>query len=1106
MLALAAQLVFAQSLTTGDISGTVTDQTGGLLAGVTVTITNNATGAKQTTQTNAAGIYRFAFLAPGTYSITWTHPGFQAAKQTTTVALGQGTVQNAQLNLATATTTIQVTEAAVAVQADNGNISTSYNLAQVQDMPNPGQDLTYYAQTAPGALMNTTGEGYGNFSTFGLPATSNIFTINGQTNNDPFLNLNNSGASNLMLGFNEIGEATVVNNAYSGQYGMLAGSQVNYVSRSGANEFHGDAIYFWNGRAFNTNSFFNNAAGVPTPFSNVNQWAANFGGPVRKNKTFFFLDTEGARIVFPESFLVLIPSPAFQSATLANLAATGQTGAIPFYQNMFKVYNSAPGAGAATPVLGGGCDGGAFTALGAGVACADQFRTAPNGETTEQLYTIRVDHTFSEKDRAYVRVQRDNGTQGTYVDPINSAFNILSPQPEMQGQINENHTFGSTAINNLIVSGQFYAAVFGSAAERAQEQALFPTTLTFASGEFTNLGGEDFNFPQGRRVTQYQVIDDFSKTAGNHSLKAGINFHRVDLTDLDFQKFTSGLVIEDSLEDFYSGGGVGNSLIQNFPSQNEQPLAYYNLGAYIQDEWSVTKSFKITPTLRIDHNSNPVCQHNCFSELTVPFTSLDHNANIPYNQAIDPDLNQAFYSTTNILWEPRIGFAWTPTKSGNTVLRGGVGLFGDSFPGFLAEDFALNAPQLNSFTVPNGKITPGVAGNLYTIAAQANTSLLNAFANGGTLASITASNPYFTAPNITSSNSNYKQAYYAEWNLEVQQAFGSHMLFSVNYVGNHGWDELLQNGGLNAYFPGFTGLPATPADARFGQVIQFDTGAYSNYDGLIVSLRRSVAAGFTFQANYTYSHALDIVSNGGVLPFNFAGAITAGQPTSVLLPQDPYNTRLNYGNADYDVRSNASINYVWDDVIRHLTQGGPNILAKGWVLSGTLFARSGLPFTVVDGAATGSLEANNYSTLGSPFQGDIFATPLTPGFNGCGPNAVNPATPCLSLSQFTAANPTPTGFGNQGRNQYRGPVYFDTDMSLMKAFPIAKWEAARFQIGVQVFNLFNHPNFAQPISDVSNPLFGSIVNPISPPTSILGAFVGADASGRIIQLKAMFAF
>src|SRR5580704_17506909 len=274
----------AQSLTTGDINGTVTDPTGAAVPNASVTLNNPATNIAEETTTNAEGNYRFAFLASGTYKLTVSATGFQT---------------------------------------DNADVSTSYDSQMIRDLPNPGGDITYIALTAPGVLMNTQA-GYGNFFADGMPGISNLFTINGQNYNDPFLGINNSGASNLLLGSNDIAEASVINNAYSAQYGQYAGSQVAYVTKSGTNQFHGDAIYNWNGRELNANQFFSNEVGSPTPFNNFNQWAAGVQGPIWKNHTFFDVDYEGLRNVLPTaSALTLVPSQQFQSATLNNLVAVG---------------------------------------------------------------------------------------------------------------------------------------------------------------------------------------------------------------------------------------------------------------------------------------------------------------------------------------------------------------------------------------------------------------------------------------------------------------------------------------------------------------------------------------------------------------------------------------------------------------------------------------------------------------------------------------------------------------------------------------------------------------------------------------------------------------
>ncbi len=217
--------------------------------------------------------------------------------------------------------------------------------------------------------------------------------------------------------------------------------------------------------------------------------------------------------------------------------------------------------------------------------------------------------------------------------------------------------------------------------------------------------------------------------------------------------------------------------------------------------------------------------------------------------------------------------------------------------------------------------------------------------------SITAANPFFIPPNFTTMDSVYRQARYEEWNLEVQKQLPWDLVASANFVGNHGYHEVVQNSGVNAFFPDFAGLPPTAPDRRFGTVTQLMTGAVSNYTGLVISLRRRMAQGLQLGFGYTFSHALDEVSNAGYYQYD------RNTDLSILLPQNPNNIRqYNYGNADYDVRHYISANYVWDDLFRHIfKKGGPNVLVGGWTIAGTVFYRTGQPFTVIDSTASVAL-------------------------------------------------------------------------------------------------------------------------------------------------------
>jgi outer membrane receptor for ferrienterochelin and colicin len=1115
----------AQSTTNGAISGTVTDTTGAVLPDIIVNLKSTEKGFTNSTKTNGQGFYQFPLLEPGTYAITMSAPNFRTSTATTTVSVGSTAIVNAKLEVGAAGTTVEVTSEAALLQTESAEISTTFNAREIAEVPNPGNDLSFVAQTAAGSVMNT-GMGFGNFSSFGVSASSNLFTLNGMYDNDPFLNVNNSGATNLLLGNNEVQEATVVTNGYSGQYGGFAGANVNYITKSGSNNWHGNANYWWDGRAMNANNFFNVGNDAPRPFVNANQYAASFGGPIKKDKAFFFWNYEGLRVILPTSEQVQVPDPLFQTALInnlsqpfnANIPGSGLSQSIPFYQKMFTLYNGAPGISRAVKGVPNaadisGCVGQTFTdpvtgaAFGAGAnPCADSYRgTAPNF-THEFLTSGRFDFNVTNNDKVFVRLQEDKGVQATYTDEINSIFDAVSTQPEYQAQVSWNRAFGAKAANNLVVSDQYYSAIF-SAANLAASLAVFPTTVIDNDGAFTGLGGDDFAWPEGRNVTGYQLVDDYSYSLGsNHTLKAGLYFHRNLVSDQDYGSFTTGLALPLSLTNFYDGVSLLDN--QVFPTALEQNIKLYQLGLYAQDEWKVKSNLKLTFALRADHNSIPSCAADCFARLAGNFSSISHDVNTPYNQAIQTGLGQAMPSFTTIAWQPRFGFAWTPPVLKNTVLRGGVGLFMDTFPGQIADSISENTPVYNQFPFAIfGNTSPqqvANGGNIFTTAAVSNTALANGFKSGETLAQIQAAaataGGVFATPGFNNVSA-IKSPEYWEWNFEVQHSIGNNTSITLNYVGNHGYHETAFFNNVNAYCPasscpnGFIGLPATQPDQRFSEVQQIETAAISNYNGLSFTAQHRFSRGLQMQVNYTWSHALDEVSNGGFNPF-IANNASIGRVGSLANPINDNNIRqYNYGNADYDTRHYLSANYVYE------IPKGPTPALKGWQLSGTLFARSGLPYTVVNGGASGILSSFGYGAA-------AYANFSGASFPGCNSPSSITSGPCLSASDFpdlaaggnVGQNQLDSGTENQRRNQFFGPRYFNTDMTLMKYTLIPHWEGAKVGLGAQFFNLFNHPNFEGPVNDINNGNFGHVLDTVNTPTSILGSFLGGDSSARLVQL------
>jgi hypothetical protein len=1079
--------LLAQSLVSGDLTGTVTDPSGAVVPNAAVTLKNEATGSARNTTTNASGAYRFALLPPGNYTVTVTAQGFNKADTKTSVNVGQATLADIKMSIGGASQTVEVTSLAPLVQADNADLSTNFNQAMIANQPNPGNDITYVAQTAPGVVMNT-GQGFGNFSSYGLPSTSNLFTVNGENDMEPYLNVNNSGATNLTLGKNEIQEATVVNNAYSGQYGQQAGAQVSYVTKSGSNQFHGNAEYWWTGRAMDANDWFNNLNGASRPFANNNQWAASIGGPIKKDKTFFFLNTEGLRYIVPSSTPVFAPSPNFMSATLANLAANDPS-SLPLYTRLFNLYRSAPGynVSAFGPGDGGNC----------GVAivgnCIGQYQATPALPGTEFIVSTRIDQNFSDADHVFWRVRIDQGTQATSADPINAAFNAASYQPAYDGQSQWNHVFGANATNQFIVAGSYYRSIFTQS-----DPQQFPYSLVSTGFSLTSVGGLVFDFPQGRNATQYQIVDDFSWTKGAHNLKFGANFRRYDITDYVFSVRNNPEVFIATQSDLFNG--VSELYRQTFPSRGTEPIALWGLGVYGQDEWRVNKALKLTLALRVEHNSNPVCQTNCAALLDSSFNALlatgQLTATTPYNSIIDANRHQIYRSTDAINISPRVGFAWSPRGDDRTVVRGGFGVFYDALPAVIGDQFMLNTPNLVEERLPNSLWADTTANGAAAQALASANAIKSGFDSGASFATLQAMlGSAFRSPVFRSQVGDFHTPQYQQWSFGIQQALGDKSSFSFGYVGNHGLNIPVYNEGLNAFGVGYAPFPATAPTSIFGNVLEYASAGVSNYNGLTASFTQRLTYGFTVGANYTWSHAVDEVSNNGVLatPFNNSNAAFSATPSNVQYQINPTCLRCyNYSDADYDVRNSFNANYVWQLPYKFSNRWMNGALG-GWTMSQNFFARSGLPFTVIDG----NVSIGNYGPINPP------AEVLGPAQQTC----VNGLSQCLNFNSFTSATTT---FPNQRRNGFRGPGFFDSDLSVNKNFKLT--ERMNFGIGANFYNIFNHPNFTNPDNNFADGdptaggTFGKILTTTAPPTGPYGSFFVGLPSGRIIQLQGKLVF
>jgi len=1098
-----ASMLSAQSLTTGDIAGVVKDPTGAVVQNATIALKSLDTGSSQESKSGAAGDYRFRLLKPGRYSVTASQPGFQKQEQNAEVVVGQITTIDLTLTVGQNTQTVEVTGEAPLVNTEPST-NTNFTPEQLTQLPSAGGDITNIAFTAPGVVVNTTG-GYGNFQVNGLPATSNLFTVNGENDMDPYFNINNSGASNLTIGQNELQEATVIANAYGGQYGQLSGAQVSYVTMSGTNQFHGNAAYWWNGRVMNSNDWFNNYYGDPKPFSNANQWAARFGGPIRKDKTFFFVDTEGLRFVLPNVFSVTIPTPAFATAVLNNVTKT-QPNEAAAYKTLLGLWANAPGASSAVPIPNiASCSSVVLPGYTPSTTpCAERFEGSANALGSEYILAFKIDQKLGANDNAFFRYKLDHGLQPTTIDHVSSNFDALSSQPAYDMQFEETHVFGARSTNTFTGSFSHYVAQF---AQNPQEVAsTFPYAIITSSTVGFSSFNAQYDFPQGRNITQYQFIDDFTLSRGRHNFKFGENFRRYDVSDHNFFWNNAGVYFgyaTTGMQEFVNGLAYQYRKSLNLAS--DVPIAMWGMGIYAQDEWSVASNLKLTLALRVEHNSNPVCQFNCFANFNGPASSLpsftsSNPGSVPYSADITAGQHQAYQGVDSLVYSPRIGFSWSPGNEHKTVFSGGFMLAYDNPAAGLVDNLLANPPASVAIRVhPTAGILPfDPAGGAATWQASANAFALSKTFNQIS-ASLTSLGAAFNAPAANGIIGTIHAPMVREWNFQIQRQVSKDVVLSMNYAGNSTTRLPYSNAWPNAYdayglYPGVKGIPANVPVPNYGTVTMYQSGAVGNYNGLSFIATKRFAHAISAHFSYTWSHELDECSNGCLFTSG-NGPTTGGQINPLSLRAN------NYGNGDYDIKHNFSGDFVVNPTV-HLGSSVANHILNGWQFSGKIFWRSGLPMTVTD---SNSLLVNG--------GGAILATPLGQGWGGmsCGRGAAGDpgvATPCINsnvyLNSGAATFNNFTAWSPATRNQLFGPHYFDLDLNMYRTFRIA--ERATLGFGIQAFNALNHPNFANPDSALGDGSTGIISATAATTTSPYGSFLGFDSSVRVVQISGKINF
>ncbi len=1082
---------FAQS-NTGEITGAVHDQQGGVVPGAKVTITSKDTGLVRTASTPDNGSFRFLAVPAGVYALTAEKSGFAVAKverievlvdEIATVAVALAVAQSAQ--------TITVESNVTMTDTETAHLGSVIKESQVTTLPLNGRDFAQLALLNAGVSASGGGGGQqggeggvSGYSSNGQRSTSNNFMVDGVDNN----NYEAGGVAQLPS-IDSIQEFQVQTNNYAAEYGRSSGSIVNLVTKSGTNQLHGSAYEFFRNNVLDARNFFADPA-FPAPALRLNQFGATLGGPIQKDKTFFFGNYEGFRQVAGITNLTNVPTDAQRTGLFLN-PATGQNVQVavnPVSAQLFGLFPQPD-----TTQSGG------------------NFVSSPTLTNSTNQYMLKIDHHLEHG----MLTARYSYTGATIFFPFQPGQGVTAI-PGYGVNDKESTQLASLGYNWFISSANLnefrfgYMRVTGFTSNQTGPQAAtfgFNTgwpagspmglgdipNITFSGGlvsgvEATSNLGATGNNPAGNWINTLEFVDNFSHVTPRHEWKFGgevrnIRDNRVyDLFfngQLGFTGSANPEGIPNPLVDFAEG--LPSSSLQ-FVGNSGRSYRTTSFDFFAQDKFKIRRNLTLSYGLRYELNTvlhdatgrSSTWRPNLFMQPLAPNADQTNLAELQASGIATQSQLGGLYNGDHNNFAPRIGLAWSLGAAQATVLRAGYGIFYDTVFGNIPGNVMLNPPYLPDYFIssPAWPASFGPSG----------------------------------FPVLTITPANLPTPYSQAWNLDVQHELPDKILLDVAYVGTTGThlprfrqidQAYITQAQIDTLTPDVItrmedlGIPPPvamflsqniglmPSIVRgpyfgFAQIFEAEDSMSSNYNALQVKVDKQLSHGLSFGAAYTYSKSIDGASD-------FFGS---GANGSTIFPQNNYDTAAEKGLSDFDLRHRFVFNYIYSiPNAKNLWSAIPNAVGNGWQISGIITAQTGQPFSVLTG--------ENQSSTGL---GDDRAN--VSGNPNSGPHTV---AEYFNTSAFSLN--APLTFGDSGRNIVTGPGFTDVDFALMKNTNIT--ERVRVQFRAEFFNILNHPNFALPNNVLSSPSFGALYQT----PDVAQNNVGLGSGGpRLIQFGLKFLF